>query len=91
MYQRLADSGTEAHLYGIDDGGAPEDLDVTIHAGDMGDYRDSWVEVHRPPEPAYQEGLALLAIQDDSGVRDGFFTSNSEEVPAINDHVRQNL
>lgn len=91
VYRRLGDSGVEVHVYGVDDGGTPEDLDVTIHAGDMGDYRNSWFVVHRPPEPATQDGLALLAIQDENGVWDGFFTSDSEEVLAIDDHIRQNL
>jgi hypothetical protein len=91
VYRRLADSGVEVHVYGVDDGGAPKDLDAAIHAGDTGEYRDSWFVVHRPPESDALPGLALLAIQDDSGVWDGFFTSDSEEVAAIDDDIRRNL
>lgn len=91
VYRRLGESGVDVHVYGVEDEPPPADLNLTVHTGNMEDYRDSWFVVHRPPDPDSQDGVALLAIQDENGVWDGFFTSDTEEVIAIDDHVRQNL
>ncbi|MFB6221485.1 MAG: DICT sensory domain-containing protein, partial [Halolamina sp.] len=91
VYRRLGESGVDVHVYGVDDGGTPEGLGLTIHAGDIEDYRDSWFVVHRPPNPEHEDAIALLAIQDENGVWDGFFTRNTEEVLAIDDHIKAAL
>ncbi len=96
VYRRLGESGVDTHVYGVDDGGAERaaELGVTVHAGDSPDYRDSWFVVHRPPDaeqPGGPEPLALLAIQGDDGVWDGFFTSDREEALAVDDYVRREL
>jgi len=64
---------------------------LTAHAGEMPDYRDSWFVVHRPPDLESKDGVAVLAVQDDSGVWDGFFTSDGDELRAIDDHIRRRL
>lgn len=97
VYEQLASSDVNVHIYGVDDGGAPEKLDVSVHAGDTGDYRESWFVVYRPSEldgqeeMCAQDGLALLAMQDTSGVWDGYFTSATPEVLAIDDHIKREL
>lgn len=96
VYRRLAESGVETHVYGVDDGGAERaaDLSVTVHAGESTDYRDSWFVVHRPSgaeRPEGPEPLALLAIQGESGVWEGFFTTDRAEALAVDDYVRDQL
>lgn len=97
VYRRLGESNVDTHVYGVDGNGAAERaaaLGVTVHAGASPDYRDSWFVVHRPPgsgDPNGPEPLALLAIQDDSGVWDGFFSTEREEVLAVDDYVREQL
>lgn len=96
VYRRLAESGVDTHIYGGDDCGekALENLDVTVHTGDSRDYRNSWFVIHRPPaaeQESAPDPLALLAIQDETGVWNGFFTSDSAEALAIDDYVRREL
>lgn len=96
VYRRLAESGVDTHVYGVDDGGAERAaaLGVTVHTGESRDYRNSWFVVYRPPEaadPSGPEPLALLAIQDETGVWDGFFTTDREEALAVDDYVREQL
>lgn len=97
VYRRLAESGVDTHVYGVDDDGGAERaaaLGVTVHTGESPDYRDSWFVIHRPPEaadPSAPKPLALLAIQDETGVWDGFFTTDREEVLAVDDYVREQL
>jgi len=96
VYRQLGESDVDTHVYGVDDGGAEEAaaLGVTVHAGESADYRDSWFVVHCPPGTGQTAGpgpLALLAIQDDDGVWDGFFTTETEEALAVEDYVRREL
>ncbi|GAB7013383.1 hypothetical protein JCM18549_16540 [Halolamina salina] len=97
VYRRLGESGVDTHVYGVDDDGGAEraaELGVTVHAGESADYRDSWFVVHRPPDaeqPEEPDPLALLAIQGDDGVWDGFFTSDPEQALAVDDYVRREL
>jgi len=96
VYRQLGESGVDTHVYGVDDGGAEDaaELGVTVHAGESPDYRDSWFVVHRPPDadqPGEPTALALLAIQDDDGVWDGFFTSEPDGALAVDDYVRREL
>ncbi len=97
VYRQLGESNVDTHVYGVDDDGGAEraaELGVTVHAGDSADYRDSWFVVHRPPgaeQPGEPNPLALLAVQDEDGVWDGFFTTESDEALAVDDYVRREL
>lgn len=92
VYRRLADSGVEVHVYGMDDyGGVPDDLDVSVHAGETEDYQDSWFVVHNPPDGAEKDPIALLAIQNENGVWDSFFTSEPETTVAIDEYIAEQL
>ena len=48
VYERVADAGVDAHLYGVPDD-PPSDLDATIHGGRSTDFTDSWFVVFEPP------------------------------------------
>ena len=96
VYRRLAQSGADTYVYGVasDDERGPADLGVTVHSGESREYRDSWFVIHRPQGAEQASGpdpLALLAIQDETGVWDGFFTSDPAEALAIDDYVREEL
>ncbi|MFW5935156.1 MAG: DICT sensory domain-containing protein [Halolamina sp.] len=96
VYQKLGESDVETHVYGVDDGGTDwaDELGVTVHAGDTEDYRDTWFVVHRPPaqsDPATPDPYALLAVQDETGLWDGFFTTDPEVALPVDDYVRREL
>jgi len=96
VYRRLGESDVDTHVYGVDDGGAAQaaELGVTVHTGESADYRDSWFVVHRPPgaeDADPPDPYALLAVQDDDGVWDGFFTSDPDEALAVDEYVRRAL
>ncbi|NHX36410.1 MULTISPECIES: DICT sensory domain-containing protein [Halolamina] len=96
VYEKLGASDVETHVYGVDDGGTDwaTELGVSVHAGDSADYRDSWFVIHRPPEaagPAAPDPYALLAVQDETGVWDGFFTTDPDEALPVDDYVRRKL
>lgn len=96
VYRRLGESDVDTHVYGVDDGGVAQatDLGVTVHTGESADYRDSWFVVHRPPDAEVADApdpYALLAVQDDDGVWDGFFTADPDEALAVDDYVRRAL
>jgi DICT domain-containing protein len=62
MYERLARSDVDAHVYGVlDDPTAVETLDLTVHAGDHAAYRDSWVVLFAPPDGG--DHVALVAVE----------------------------
>jgi hypothetical protein len=91
VYRQLSGSGADVHVCGMGDSGTvPDDLDVTVHTGQNEDYRDSWFVVHCPAS-ADAEPIALLAIQDETGIWDGFFTTDREEVRAIDSYVAERL
>jgi hypothetical protein len=96
VYRRLGESDVDTHVYGVNDGGAEQaaELGVEVHTGDSADYRDSWFVVHRPPDGGTADApdpIALLAIQDETGVWEGFFTSEPEEALPVDDYVRTAL
>jgi len=92
VYRLLAASDVEVHVYGMpDESGVTEELDVTAHTGWSEDYRDSWFVVHVPPASATTDPTALLAVQDRTGVWDGFFTSERERVLAIDEYIAEQL
>ncbi|WP_435129414.1 DICT sensory domain-containing protein [Halobaculum sp. D14] len=47
VYDQIADSPVDVHLYGVPDWTPPPELGVTMHGGYDEDFRDSWFVVHR--------------------------------------------
>ena len=60
VYERLARSDLEMHVYGVPDA-VPEVDGITVHAGESERYRRSWFVVFRPPPG--EEPAALLAME----------------------------
>jgi len=104
VYERIADTGVDTHLYGVPDD-LPEDLRAVIHAGDDPDFSDSWFVVYRPPEgphPAESDpesdlkrgiegGVALLAVETESRVWRGLWTFEADRVSRVNRYIERNL
>ena len=104
VYERVTESGVDAHLYGVPDE-LPRDLDAVIHAGDDPDFTDSWFVVYRPPEgphPAESDpesdlkrgiegGVGLLAVETEPRTWRGLWTFDSDRVSRINRYIERYL
>jgi hypothetical protein len=90
VYERLADSGSNVHVYGIPDWTPPPDYDITIHGGWGPDFRDSWFVVYVPDSPEATHA-ALLAIDDGTGEWHGFWTYDADTVCDLNGYIEREL
>lgn len=90
MYERLADSETDTHVYGVPDWQPPPDFDVTMHGGWSDEFRDAWFVVF-VPEDRSAPHAALVAIETEPRVWDGFWTYDEERVTTINEYIQRNL
>lgn len=90
VYETIAETDVDVHLYGRPDWVPSPDFSVTIHGGYKRDFRDSWFVIYEPPHG--DDGLAaLVAIEKESGTWDGFWTYDPELVRDIAADVRQHL
>ena len=90
VYDRLADTNVDVHLYGMPDWTPPPEYDVTIHGGWGPDFRDSWFVVHVPDDRS-QSHAALVAIENESRTWNGFWTYDTETVREINQYIEREL
>lgn len=95
VYEQLAASNTETHVYGVADREPPITAGLTTHAGDTPDYRDSWFVVfdsgERPETPSLPPAAGLLAIQEGPGEWLGYWTFSPETVTALDTHIATTL
>jgi hypothetical protein len=81
VYGWLATSGVDTHVYGVrDDPTAAADLDVTVHAGDHAEYRDSWVVLFAPPDGP---GAALVAVETGPNRWRGTWSEDADTVARV--------
>ncbi|WP_066416604.1 hypothetical protein [Halorubrum aethiopicum] len=102
VYDRLADGGVDAHLYGVPDD-PPTGLEATIHGGRSSDFTDSWFVVFDPPggpaavdaetdlDRGVNGGVALLAVETEPRVWHGVWTFDPDRLRAITRYIRRNL
>jgi hypothetical protein len=104
VYERVADTGVDTHLYGVPDE-LPADLDAVIHAGDDPDFTDSWFVLYRPPEGPHaaesdpssdlvrgvEGGVGLLAVETEPRVWRGLWTFDADRVSRVNRYIERNL
>jgi len=93
MYEALADSGVDTHIYGVDDDpGVAEGLGVTVHSGDSEEYRRSWVVVFRPdnewdrgttPIENDTGAVALVAVEVGPNVWRSVWTYDADRVEQV--------
>ena len=102
VYDRLADGGVDAHLYGVPDD-PPTGLEATIHGGRSTDFTDSWFVVFEPPggpapvdaetdlDRGVDGGVGLLAVETEPRIWHGAWTFDPDRLRAISRYVRRNL
>jgi hypothetical protein len=93
VYETVADTGVDVHVYGQPDWVPPEEFDVTMHGGYNQDFRRSWFVLYEPPpgERGSHDPAALLAIETEPRVWKGFWTYRAPLVGEIATHIRRNL
>lgn len=90
VYERLAASSVDTHVYGVPDWTPPPGFDVTVHAGHSEEFHDAWFVVH-VPGGADGRHSALVSLEVTPGVWDGFWTFDAEEVTAVDRYLRREL
>ncbi|WP_345778574.1 DICT sensory domain-containing protein [Natrinema sp. DC36] len=90
VYERLANSSTNVHIYGIPDWNPPSEVNFTIHSGRNTDFRNVWFVMHIPDDKSLRYA-ALVAIQQEPGTWDGVWTYDENRVRAINHYIERNL
>lgn len=88
VYERLADTDVDAHLYGVPDWRPPPSFDAAVHGGTGPDFRRAWFVVFRAPGGG---GSALLAYETAPQQWSGFWTSRAGLVEDLNDYVARNM
>lgn len=90
VYERLAGSDVDVHVYGLPDWLPPSTFQGTIHAGYQGEFKQAWFVVHWTPDDD-GEVAALVALQRDTNEWDGFWTFDEGTVSEINRYLERNL
>lgn len=98
VYAELTTTDVDVHVYGLEsDVATAVDLDVTRHTGTGAEYRDGWFVVYEPDETAALENdpapdpIALVCLEIEPGVWDGFWTYDPDRVAGIGAYVEQEL
>ena len=93
VYDTLAATGVDVHIYGRPDWVPSPNFPVTMHGGYKDDFRNSWFVLYDPPaeKVGEYESAALVAVERDPGVWEGFWTDRREVVADVAEYIRQNL
>ncbi|MDS0294556.1 DICT sensory domain-containing protein [Halogeometricum luteum] len=86
IYERIAESGVDVHVYGAPDADAPEP--VVAHASEDAEILGSWFVVYEGEDPG--DARALVAVETDADVGEfsGFWTYETETVEAVLERLR---
>lgn len=90
VYETLADSAVDTHVYGIPDWLPPSTMDLTIHSGWSPDFTDTWF-VTFVPEEGSGTFASLIAIERAPRVWEGFWTYDEDTVTEINRYIEREL
>jgi hypothetical protein len=88
VYETLADTETDVHVYGIPDWQPPPEMDVTTHGGHSEDFRRGWFVVYTPEEG---EGAALVAYETSPRQWKGVWTHDPDRVAAVETYVQETM
>lgn len=91
VYETLGTSDVQTHVYGVPDWTPPEGMGVITHAGYTDVFSDSWFVVHKPPDDQLDRSAALVALETEPRLWDGFWTFNPERVTEIEQYIARNL
>jgi hypothetical protein len=90
VYEQLAASRVDTHVYGIPDWTPPTDFDITAHGGRTPAFRDSWFVTY-VSEAEDGPHAALVALQTEPRVWDGFWTFDARDTRRISRYVEREL
>jgi len=91
VYRTVADRGVDVHIYGTGDLETDEPLPMTVHRGSSYPYRRSWFVVFTPPAADAGDYAALLALEDEPNVWDGFWTFRPDLVAPLESYIAEHL
>lgn len=89
VYERLAETDTVPHVYGVPDWTPPHGFDLRMHGNYDDELRRTWFVLYRAPEESDGDDAALLAIETEPRVWDGFWTRDSEVVADLERYVER--
>jgi hypothetical protein len=89
VYERLAATDLDVHVYGVPDWAPASTFGVTMHGGYDADFTGSWFVVHVPEEGG--RPAALVAVETEPRLWSGFWTFDADEVASIARYVRREL
>lgn len=88
VYERLAGSRVDVHVYGVPDA-RPNIDELTVHAGETPGYRRSWFVVYRAPSGA--EPAGLLAVETGPNEWEAMWTYDRERVQRLGTTIETNF
>ncbi len=93
VYDQVAKTDVDVHLYGQPDWRPQPDFPITMHAGYKSDFKDSWFVVFNPPPEKAEsfDQAALVAIEKEPRKWDGFWTYDQTLVEDVAKYIRWNL
>lgn len=91
VYERVAGTGVDIHVYGVGDVESLSEVPVTVHTGTSYPYRRSWFVVFTPPDGTDGDHVALLALEDEPNVWNGFWTFRPELVTRIERYIAEQV
>ena len=98
VYETVSEAGVDIHVYGVGDADSAASLPVTVHTGTSYPYRKSWFVVFTPPGGADAtessgpaDHAALVALETEPNVWDGFWTFRPELVKRIEHYIAENV
>ncbi|EMA71462.1 DICT sensory domain-containing protein [Halorubrum distributum] len=91
VYEQVAGSGVDVHVYGVGEADSLSGLPITVHTGTSYPYQRSWFVVFTPPEGGDGDHVALLALEDEPNVWDGFWTFRPELVTRIERYIAEEV
>ena len=85
-YETLGDADLDVHVYGIPDADPLDHPGVALHGIDAAEIRDSWFVVFTSEREDVREA-ALVAVERESELWDGFWTFESELVGEVEAYI----
>ncbi|CDK40369.1 DICT sensory domain-containing protein [Halorubrum sp. AJ67] len=92
VYDTLSKQDVDIHIYGVCDIEPSKTPPVTVHTGDTYVYKNSWFVVFTPPAgSATSDYAALVALEAEPNVWNGFWTFRPELVTQIETYLTENV
>jgi len=95
VYETVADSEVQTHVYGVPDWQPPAEFGVVAHGGYTEEFQRSWFVVYTPPEGddigCENPHAALLALEAGPREWKGFWTFDPSLVTDLEEYIAYNL